>query len=853
MVGSAPGPLERPDRAVCRYRPDPGGYGAASVGVVSAGLPSPEAVAGGNLPSQLTSFLGREEEIGKVEQLMSRHRLVTVTGPGGAGKTRLALAVARRLLGHFEDGGRFVELAQIDDPDLVVSTAAEAFGVRQSPGLSMADSLGAVIGGRHALLVLDNCEHVLDAAGDLCTQLLRAGLDLHVLATSREPLQVEGEVRLPLAPLATPDPRDSTDEAASCASVALFVERARDRSPDFEFSPASIQAVTRIVRRLDGMPLAIELAAAQTDVIGLEEVVASLDDRFRVLINPTRNVSSRQASLQATVDWSYRLLDEHERAALRRLSVFPGPFTLEAGTATARLGSATVVQKLVRRSLLNAPRAGEDGRSRYSMLETVRAFAAERISDTEREEAQAAMATWMVGETERVAASFACPDDGPAGRWGDAEQDNLRAAMEWLLGRAPRDALRLAIAIGPWAFLRGHYAEGRLALENALAAAPGSEPELVAKAELWLGRLAHYRSDLGVGLEHFRRVEELLRPAAPSAELVDALVGETWELLNLDDNSLAVDKGREALDLARAVGHASGESHAASALSLAALYAGDYPAALGWAQLARAVDRERSSGHAIRFALTTGALSYASTGELGEAERLLVENLGLCRDAGDRNSEAMQLESLARIEIKLGRRHAAAEHIEEATRISAEVGERLRLADCLATAAVWASAERPEDAALLWGAGRACADTISPYRVPIADIVDRSDLTSAEDSDFFTPPMIDVLDRIGMEEAKQAEDRGAAMSLDAVLAFVRDAFVEQRPASVSPAGVVLNLTKRERDLVALVAEGLTDAEIAEKLFISIRTVRSHLDRIKDKTGARRRAELTRLAVSHGLA
>lgn len=785
------------------------------------------------------------------EQLLSRHRLVTVVGAGGAGKTRVATELARRVAGRFEEGARLVELAQIDDPSLVPLAVAEAFGVRQSPGMSLTESLAAVVGGRHALIVLDNCEHVVDAAADLCTRLLTSGRDLHVLATSREPLLVEGEARFPLAPLAVPGTSDSADELAGFAAVALFVERARQVNPTFPQTPTSTEAVSRIVRRLDGMPLAIELAAAQIDVIGVDQLVADLQDGFKDLANPTRAAAARQASLHATVEWSYRLLGDDERRAFRRLAVFPAPFTLAAGAGVAG-GPAELVTRLVRRSLLNAPRQGVDGLSRYAMLEMVRAYAIERLDESgEREEAEAAMAGWMLHEAERVATTFDLPDDRLAGAWGDAEQDNLRGTMEWLLERDPPAALRMAVALSPWALLRGHYREGRAALEKAGAAMAGLASELEPVVEVWLGRLAHNSSRFGVALTHFERAQELEGQGAQSRVLVDALVGQTWELYNLDQNERAREQAQEALSVARAIGYGSGEMQSLTSLSMAALYAGDYPAALAWARRATSVGRERSNGSAIRFSLTVSVLAEGATGDLGAAERLASENLDLCRHAGDQAQASMQLETLARIEIRTQHTDRAAEHLAEATRISAEIGEPLKLADCLATAAVWVAERSPEHAATLWGAGRAISDLIGPYRVPLADIIDISDRDSADDSAFYTQPMLDVRDRLGPDAAHRAESRGTAMGLDEVLALVGEILVDARPAS--EAGPTDNLSKRERQLVALVAEGLTDAEIAEKLFISIRTVQTHLDRIKGKTGMRRRAELTRLALRQGLA
>ena len=222
-------------------------------------------------------------------RLLARHRLVTVTGPGGSGKTRVAIEVARGVAPRFEDGVWLVELAQVEDPGLVPTAVAVVLGVREQPGLSLAESLAAVMGGRHVLLVLDNCEHVIDAAAGLCDRLLRAGDDLRVLATSREPLGVAGEARFPLPPLPVPA-GETAAGLAECESVALFAERAGQADPDFTLTPASGPAVATIVQRLDGMPLAIELAAAQLDTLGLGQLVAGLDDRFRVLVSQTRGV-----------------------------------------------------------------------------------------------------------------------------------------------------------------------------------------------------------------------------------------------------------------------------------------------------------------------------------------------------------------------------------------------------------------------------------------------------------------------------------------------------------------------------------------------------------------------------------
>jgi predicted ATPase/DNA-binding CsgD family transcriptional regulator len=808
-----------------------------------------------NLPVSLTSFVGRAPESAKVAGLLARHRLVTVTGPGGSGKTRVAIEVARGVAPRFEDGVWLVELAQVEDPGLVPTAVSVVLGVREQPGLSLTESLAAVIGGRHVLLVLDNCEHVIDAAAGLCDRLLRAGNDLRVLATSREPLEVAGEARFPLPPLPVPASAEAAGLAA-CESVALFAERAGQADPDFTLTPASGPAVATIVQRLDGMPLAIELAAAQLDTLGLGQLVAGLDDRFRVLVSQTWGVAPRQASLAAAVEWSYRLLSDPEQRAFRRLSAFPAPFTLDAARAAVGPDAPVIVPRLVRRSLLVAPRAGPDGRFRYKILETLRAYGSARMDESgEREETAAAIAVWTVSEAEEISAGFETPDDHLAGRWGDAEQDNLREALEWLLEHDPQKGLRLSAAMSPWWFLRGRYREGRIALERGLHFRSELPDEQVASAEVWLGRMAQYLSRLDEALEHYGRAEQLLAdlPAAPT--LVDSLNGQSVALLNTDRLIEASRTGHRALEAARAAGYSSGECYACATLSMGALYAGNNASALAWAQAARRVDARQVGGHNARWAATQLACALAENGDLAGAEAVLREVLDLSRKAGDRSWEAMQLESLARIQLTTGRPAEAGPNIGEALRIASEVGNRVRLADCLGTAAVWAASRNPEAAAVLWGASRALSKAIGWNRLAIADITDSADAGSAADSLFYTTPMLDLRAKLGSERSRVADQRGANMPFETMLEFARRVLSESptpEPGSTHSASPASGLTKRERELVSLVAAGFTDGQIAEKLFISIRTVRSHLDRIRDKTGARRRAELTRLALEYRL-
>jgi transcriptional regulator with XRE-family HTH domain len=305
----------------------------------------------------LTSFVGRAGPVREVTGLLDRNRLVTVTGPGGTGKTRLAAEVARQVADRYADGAWLVELAPVAGPAQVAAVVAAALGVRDQPGAPAAEALAQVLARQQLLLVLDNCEHVIGAAAELCAGLLAACDDVRVLATSREPLAVAGEARYRLAPLALPDPADLA-EAARAEAVALFTDRARSADVRFALTGETTPMVARLVARLDGMPLAIELAAARVEALGVAQLLDRIGDRFALLAGGNRTAPPRQQSLAATVEWSYQLLDEHERRVFRMVSVFPGPFTLEAAEAVAGPGAGPAVLHLVDCSLLSPPQAG---------------------------------------------------------------------------------------------------------------------------------------------------------------------------------------------------------------------------------------------------------------------------------------------------------------------------------------------------------------------------------------------------------------------------------------------------------------------------------------------------------------
>jgi predicted ATPase len=384
----------------------------------------------------LTSFVGRTGAVRDVADLLGTGRLVTVLGPGGVGKTRLVGEVARQVAARYADGVWLVELAAITDPGRVPAAVAAALGVPDRPGIPVTDRLTAALARQQLLIVLDNCEQVIAAVAELCGTLLPAADDVRVLATSREPVGLAGETRYRLDPLAVPEPGR---EADGSEAMALFCDRARQADPRFRLDREAGPLVARLVRRLDGLPLALELAAARVDSLGLPQLLDRLDARLSLLIGADRLAAARHQSLAATVDWSYQLLTEAEQRVFRQLSVFPGPFTLEGAEAVAGTGAGVAVLRLVDCSLVAPPSTGRDGRSRYLLLDTLRAYGAGQLDDAgEQPAAQAALARYAVGLAEQAAAAMrTSPGEPAAVRWLDTEDATLRRALDWALGHAP--------------------------------------------------------------------------------------------------------------------------------------------------------------------------------------------------------------------------------------------------------------------------------------------------------------------------------------------------------------------------------------------------------------------------------
>jgi predicted ATPase len=456
-------------------------------------------------PAALTSYVGRAQAVDEIAGQLGQYRLVTVTGPGGAGKTRLAGEVAKRVAGRFADGVWLAELAAVRDPAQVTAVVAAALGIRDLPVTAAADALAGTLAGRQLLLVLDNCEQVIGAAAELCGRLLLGADDVRVLATSREPLRIAGEVRYRLGPLTLPDPDDPA--AAGSEAVTLFADRARRVEPGFALDETTRVTVAELVARLDGMPLAIELAAARVDALGVAQLLDRIDDRFELLVDGDRLAQRRQRSLAAAVQWSYQLLDDAERRVFRAVSVFPGPFTLDGAEAVAGPGARRAVPRLADCSLLVPPRVGPDGRTRYAMLETLRAYGTGLLaSGGEDGEVTAALVEYAAEMAEEASAGlYTRTGEAASLRQLDAEDATLRHALAWAMEHDPPTALRLALSQAPMWSIRGRLISQAPLLAAAATCADAGSDQWCG-AHMLLGQAASSRADPVAALEHFTAV-----------------------------------------------------------------------------------------------------------------------------------------------------------------------------------------------------------------------------------------------------------------------------------------------------------------------------------------------------------
>lgn len=607
-----------------------------------------------NLPHQLTSFIGRECEIAAVRQHLRRSRLMTLTGPAGTGKTRLALEVAAALVEEYRDGVWLVELAAVRDDFLIPQVVAATLGIREEPGVSLRVSLVTGLESRQLLIVIDNCEHLVGACADMVQSLLQQCPELTVLATSRESLHVPGEVIMQVPPLALPEPgvEVSWDEVMEAEAVRLFLARAQLAQPTFQLTEQNAADVVQVCLRLDGLPLALELAAARVQVLTVGQIRARLSDRFRLLSDGSRVGTERQHALRATLDWSYALLTEGERTLLQRLSAFAGGWTLEAAEAVctgAGIEDGEVLDLLaglVDKSLVQAEQDSDT--KRYCFPESIREYASERLRGSgECKELQRRHAEHYLLLAEQAAPELLGPDQV---RWLDrleAELDNLRAAMEcWLAWEETEPAMRFAGAIWRFWDMRGYVGEGRRWLEDVLARRAG-DPTARVTALIGAGALAQLQGDYTAATGWYS--EALAR----SRELGDKQgIARSVNNLGLlasyqEDYERAIELLEESLDLNWELGRTWGAASVLLNLGEVARLQGDFDRAARLYGESLALFRELGDKWSVAVCLNNLGLVTGFQGDPGRAAGLHLESLFLFRDVGDNGGIADSLEGLA--------------------------------------------------------------------------------------------------------------------------------------------------------------------------------------------------------------
>ncbi|MGH2613966.1 MAG: ATP-binding protein [Thermomicrobiales bacterium] len=636
----------------------------------------------------LTSLIGREHELASLTTLLrgADVRLVTLTGTGGMGKTRLALEAGARLRRDFGDGVVFVDLTPLRDADLVIPTIAGALGVRERVGQRLLDTLARFLAPKQMLLLLDNCEQVLGAAPEIAALLVTCPR-LSVLATSREALHVRGEREFELLPLPLPQSRHlpAIAELASVPAVTLFVERASASSPGFTLTTENATAVAAICRRLDGLPLAIELGAARSKMLPPAAMLTRLEQRLSLLTGGSRNLPARQRTMRDAIAWSFDLLTESEQALFRRLAVFVGGWTLEGAEAVSggwgdfevlagmdALTSASLVQSVAHRNW----------EWRFAMLETVREYGLERLAASgEEEETRRHHAEWCLALAERAEPRLLGPEQGTWLGCLEAELDNLRAAFVWAMQRQPYTALRLAAALYLFWQKHGHIEEGSGWLDRALAQGRDAPVKMRAAALLSRAGLAAVQGDF----------------------------------------EQAVALGEEGLVLAEETGDEHGVGWALAQIGGARLYAGQPAEAVAF--LEQAVARFTATGNVPWRAMTLDYLGLAvlTLGDSARAAALYEEALALQRTAGETWATAQTLSRLGELARRAGRLADAAALYGEGLDLAREHDDHWITADCLTGLARVATASgEVERAARLFGAAEAHRWAMGVASVPLA-------------------------------------------------------------------------------------------------------------------------------------
>jgi predicted ATPase/DNA-binding CsgD family transcriptional regulator len=809
------------------------------------------------LPALHTQLFGREQDSATLRDLMlhTPGRLVTLTGTGGCGKTQLALLVATNLIDMLPDGVWLVDLAPVQAAQLVPQTVISALGVREQPNEAPSQTLIGWIGQRSLLLVLDNCEHLLDACAQLTAVLLDACPNLRLLTTSREPLRISGERVWRVASLGIPEPLSTLlpDQVTQFPAVLLFVQRAQAVKSDFVVTSRNAAVVSAICARLEGLPLAIELAAAWVRVLGVDQILERLDNTFELLVGGSRSAPTRQQTMRATLDWGYGLLSEAERVVFQRLAVFVGGWSLEAAETVCSAGMVGAKEvldhltRLVDASLVQVDEHEE--RVRYRLLEPVRQYAHLRLSASgELDAIRQQHAAFFVSYAQRweTDANYGGPGRQAALAALEREQDNLRATLRWCLEQGDAEkGIFLARALWTCWVIRGLYVEGRSWLAP-LAALPdvAKGPAIRAVAQSIEATLAWRQGEYIVAKALFQEALPHLRQA-PAPRLLISVPNDLGLIaLWQGDYSGARAHLEESLAAARAAAYRVDEAIALGNLAWVALMQAAYPTARALGEESQALARAVGDDWALCLSLITLEQVALGEGELSTARRLVEEGLALMRRNGERWQLPISLDVLAQVAIAEGHHAEARRALREGLLVRQETGNRSGIVYSLEGIAALAAAESEVQSAIqLAGASASMREAIGERLSPLGQAM-------------LNKWLLPLQQTLGTHAIQSAWEAGRAMIIDHALELAFSATEtpikqpEQPPDSQKQH--VTELSPREQQVAALLAEGLTNRQIAERLVVTERTVAAHIEHILDKLGFASRHQVAMWAADNGL-
>jgi len=820
-----------------------------------------------NLPLQLTSFVGRERQIAEVKRLLRVSRLLTLTGAGGSGKTRLALQIAAAMLderGEYKHGVHFVSLASIRDPGLLISVIAQTLDVRESPGQPLEASLKAYVHDKHLLLLLDNFEQIVAAAPQV-VDLLKAAPDLKLLVTSRASLQVSGEQQYPLQPLALPDlgKLPELEALSEVESVKLFVQRATNVKPQFTLAKENSQVIAEICHRLDGLPLAIELAAARMNVLTPRVMLEKLSSSLMLLTSGARDRPARHQTLRSAIEWSYSLLDTAEQKLFRRMAVFVGGCTLEATEAVCNAkGNLEIevldgVASLVDKSLLRQ-QEGVRGEPGFWMLETIHEYAREKLQESgEAEALHKEHAIYFMRLAEAAEPHLPGKQQQAWLERLEVEHDNFRAALRWAVASAEAGSAGTAATSN-----EAQTAHAPTARERATT---GDAAALTLEIGLrTAGALRQFWDVRGYYREGGEQLQRLLSAAdrlgCSRAVRVKAL--NAAGVLTYRQGEYAA--ARSTLEQALAMGSELGDRQS-RALSLhhlgnAAFGQGDYAAARSLFQESLALRKDLGDTWGIAICLNNlGSVAFL-LGDDAVARSLYEDSLVLFKDEGDKWGITVLLINLGSVAYLQGEYAAARSSCAEGLVTSKEIGSKFGIAVSMAVlGGIAAATGQPQRGARLLGAADVLLQEIGC-------------VLEAENRRPYQAAVASARAQLGEAEFEKARQHGRSLLMEQAIAYAIEPTLlptdepfapAQAPAS-SPAPesgarsgtrtrYPEGLTRREVEVLRLVAEGLTNAEIAHRLFLSPNTVNVHLYSIFSKLGVTTRTAAARFAVEHKLA